>query len=103
MVIKISKKVEEHIKKNNLIGIVLKRESLSFGWAGCRDVIQGELVKDNSQIESKDFKYIIEEVQGVKVFIPEYLKNLKNIKISSNFLSLFIKGVILDVEADWKI
>lgn len=31
MIIKISKKVEEHIKKNNLIGIVLKRESLNFG------------------------------------------------------------------------
>lgn len=101
--IEIKEKVIKYVKKNSFIGIVLKKEIQSFGWAGCRDVIQGELVKDNSQIEGKDFKYNIEEVQGVKVFIPEYLKNLKNIKISSNFLSLFIKGVILDVEADWKI
>ena len=101
--IEIKEKVIKYVKKNSFIGIVLKKEIQSFGWAGCRDVIQGELVKDNSQIEGKDFKYNIEEVQGVKVFIPEYLKNLKNIKISSNFLSLFIKSVILDVEADWKI
>lgn len=29
--ISISKKVLNHIKENNLIGIVLKRESLNFG------------------------------------------------------------------------
>lgn len=98
--IEISKKVVNHIQKNNLVGIVLKRESLNFGWAGCRDVIQGELVKDISEIKNKDMTYIEEDVQGIKVFIPQYLKNLKKIKISSNFLSLFIKGVILDVEAE---
>lgn len=98
--ISISKKVLNHIKENNLIGIVLKRESLNFGWAGCRDVIQGELLKDLSQIENKNFEYIIKEVEGIKVFIPEYLKDLETIKISSNFLSIFKKNIILDIEAE---
>lgn len=98
--ISISKKVLNRIKENNLIGIVLKRESLNFGWAGCRDVIQGELLKDLSQIENKNFEYIIKEVEGIKVFIPEYLKDLETIKISSNFLSIFKKNIILDIEAE---
>lgn len=97
MVIKISKKVEEHIKKNNLIGIVLKRESLSFGWAGCRDVIQGEFIKDMQELKDKNFEYKIIEVDGIKVFIPEYLKEIKEIRISSLF-SVFSKLMILNVE-----
>lgn len=98
--ISIGTKIISHVKENNLIGIVLKRESLNFGWAGCRDVIQGEFIKDMTQIESKNIEYNIQEVQGIKVFIPIYLKNLKSINIKSSFFSLFIKKMIIDIETE---
>lgn len=98
--ISINKKIINHIKENNLIGIALKRESLNFGWAGCRDVIQGEFIKDMTQIEAKTLEYDIQEIEGIKVFIPTYLKNLKTINIKSNFFSLFAKKMIIDIEAE---
>ena len=95
--IEIKEKVINYMKKNNFIGIVLKKEIQSFGWAGCRDVIQGEFIKDMQEIKDKNFEYEIIEVDGIKVFIPEYLKGVKEIRISSLF-SVFSKLMILNVE-----
>lgn len=97
--IEIKEKVINYMKKNNFIGIVLKKEIQSFEWAGCRDVIQGEFIKDIEEIKNKDFQYEIIEVDGIKVFIPEYLKGVKEIRISSLF-SVFSKLMILNVEID---
>ena len=95
--IEIKEKVINYMKKNNFIGIVLKKEIQSFGWAGCRDVIQGEFIKDMQELKDKNFEYKIIEVDGIKVFIPEYLKGIKEIRISSLF-SVFSKLMILNVE-----
>ena len=95
--IEIKEKVINYMKKNNFIGIVLKKEIQSFGWAGCRDVIQGEFIKDMQELKDKNFEYKIIEVDGIKVFIPEYLKEIKEIRISSLF-SVFSKLMILNVE-----
>ena len=97
--IEIKEKVIKYVKKNNFIGIVLKKEIQSFGWAGCRDVIQGEFIKDMQELKDKNFEYKIIEVDGIKVFIPEYLKEIKEIRISSLF-SVFSKLMILNVEID---
>lgn len=97
--IEIKEKVVKYAKKNNFIGIILKKEIQSFGWAGCRDVIQGEFIKDIEEIKNKDFQYEIIEVDGIKVFVPEYLKGVKEIRISSLF-SVFSKLMILNVEID---
>lgn len=97
--IEIKEKVINYMKKNNFIGIVLKKEIQSFGWAGCRDVIQGEFIKDMQELKDKNFEYKIIEVDGIKVFIPEYLKGIKEIRISSLF-SVFSKLMILNVEID---
>lgn len=97
--IEIKEKVIKYVKKNNFIGIVLKKEIQSFGWAGCRDVIQGEFIKDMQELKDKNFEYEIIEIDGIKVFIPEYLKGIKEIRISSLF-SVFSKLMILNVEID---
>ena len=49
--IEIKEKVIKYVKKNSFIGIVLKKEIQSFGWAGCRDVIQGEFIKDMQELK----------------------------------------------------
>lgn len=103
MKIEITDRVSKYIKKNDIIGICLKRETLAFGWAGCRDVIQGEFIKHISDMEKREIEYINKEVNGIKVFIPIYLKNLKYIKISCNFISVFTSGMVLDVEGYEKI
>lgn len=95
--IEIKDKVLKYMEKNKIIGIVLKKEIQSFGWAGCKDVIQGEFIKDTESISQKDVKYIVKEVNGVKVFIPEYLNYIKEMRISSLF-SAFNKFMILSVE-----
>ncbi|WP_300329728.1 hypothetical protein [Fusobacterium sp.] len=53
-----------------------------------------------TQIEAKTLEYDIQEIEGIKVFIPTYLKNLKTINIKSNFFSLFAKKMIIDIEAE---
>ena len=95
--IDIKEKVLKYMKKNNLNGIVLKKEIQSFGWAGCQDVIQGEFIKDIVNISQSEIKYIVQDIEGIKVFIPEYLKNIKEIRISSLF-SVFSKIMILNIE-----
>lgn len=95
--IEITEKVLKYMKTNGYIGIALKREIQSFGWAGCRDIIQGEFIKEISQIEVKKIKYEAIDISGIKVFIPEYLKDIKEIKISSLF-SVFSKIMLLNIE-----
>ncbi len=51
-------------------------------------------------VEAKTLEYDIQEIKGIKVFIPTYLKNLKTINIKSNFFSLFAKKMIIDIEAE---
>ncbi|MCF2638517.1 hypothetical protein [uncultured Fusobacterium sp.] len=51
------------------------------------------------ELKDKNFEYKIIEVDGIKVFIPEYLKGIKEIRISSLF-SVFSKLMILNVEID---
>lgn len=43
-------------------------------------------------------KYEIKEISGVKVFVPEYLKDIKKIRIGSLF-SVFSKILVLDIES----
>lgn len=95
----IEEKVKKYLIKKGYEGIVLKREIQSFGWAGCRDIIQGEFVKDFSILETKEIKYEIKEVDGIKVFIPFYLNlgKIKEIRISRLF-SVFSKVMILNIE-----
>ena len=95
--IEIKEKVLKYMKKNNFNGIILKKEIQNFGWAGCQDVIQGEFVKETDNISQREVKYIIKEIEGIKVFIPEYLKDLKEMRISSLF-SVFSKIMILNIE-----
>lgn len=95
--IEIKEKVLNYMKKNNFNGVILKKEIQNFGWAGCQDVIQGEFVKGTANISQKEINYIIKEVKGIKVFIPEYLKDIKEIRISSLF-SIFSKIMILNIE-----
>lgn len=95
--IEIKEKVLKYMKKNNFNGIILKKEIQSFGWAGCQDVIQGEFIKAEVNISQSEIKYIVKDIKGIKVFIPEYLKDIKEIKISSLF-SVFSKIMILNVE-----
>lgn len=100
--IEIKEKVIQYIKSNSYIGIVLKKEIQSFGWAGCRDIIQGEFIKnieDMKKIQGKNFSYEVKDIEGVKVFIPEYLKSVKDIRIGFLF-SVFSKLMILDIEVN---
>lgn len=95
--IEIKEKVIKYMKKNNFKGIILKKEIQSFGWAGCQDIIQGEFIKDTNNIYQKEIKYIEKEAEGIKVFVPEYLRDAKEIRISSLF-SVFSKIMILNIE-----
>lgn len=95
--IEIKEKVIKYMKKNNFKGIILKKEIQSFGWAGCQDIIQGEFIKDINNISQKEIKYIEKEAEGIKVFVPEYLRDAKEIRISSLF-SVFSKIMILNIE-----
>lgn len=95
--IEIKEKVLKYMKKNNFNGIILKKEIQNFGWGGCQDVIQGEFVKETDNISQREVKYIIKEIEGIKVFIPEYLKDIKEMRISSLF-SVFSKIMILNIE-----
>lgn len=91
----ISDKVVKFTAERNFLGIALKKEINKFGWAGCVDVIRGEFIKNKIDLDSK-IQYTVEEYKGVKVFIPESLKNSisssQEIRIRSN-LSFF--GVMI--------
>ena len=91
----ISDKVLNFAENRGFCGIVLKKEINKFGWAGCVDIIRGEFIKSKIDLDSK-IQYAVEEYKGVKVFIPEDLKNSmsssQEIRIRSN-LSFF--GVMI--------
>ena len=99
MEIFIDKKVQNYYLQHNYKGIVLKKEMQSFGWAGCRDIIQGEFVKNSDLLKENKIKYEEKDIEGIKVFIPKYLNlnNIKEIRITRLF-SVFSKVMLLNIE-----
>ena len=98
--ISLSNKVLNFMKKREFTGIVLNQEIKQFGWAGCRPIIRGEFIKNEDEIESsKREAYILEEIDGIKVFIPKnmgYDSKNKKIIITSNLM--FFNMIILSIE-----
>lgn len=99
MKIILEERVQKYIKDRYYEGILLKEKNTSFGWAGCRLIIQGEFIKDYSVIIEKKFSHKQIKVDGIKVLIPYELKldNTKEIRISEIF-STFSKEMSLCVE-----
>lgn len=95
--ISISDKVVDFASKKSFIGIVLKKEVSQFGWAGCVDIIRGEFIKDEKEINQK-ISYSVHECRGIKVFIPKNIDidSSKDIIIKSNLT--FFNMMILSVE-----
>lgn len=96
--ISISSKVLNFIKKREFKGIVLEQEIKQFGWAGCRPIIRGEFIKNVSEVEKPD-NYLLQEADGIKVFIPKnmgYNPINKKIIITSNLM--FFNMIILSIE-----
>lgn len=82
----VSDKVLTFMKEKNYKGIVLSKEKIRFGWAGCREEIQGEFIKEKEIAEYLDLKnQFVEEISGIKVFIPSEIKFLNDIAIDSEF------------------
>ena len=90
----ISDKVVKFTTERDFLGIALKKEINKFGWASCVDVIRGEFIKNKIDLDSK-IQYAVEEYKGVKVFIPESLKNsyLQEVFIQENH-KLLLKKMI---------
>lgn len=91
----ISDKVLNFAENRGFCGIVLKKEINKFGWAGCVDIIRGEFIKSEEEI-NKDIFYNVEEYKNIKVFIPENIDNSLEIRIKSNLS--FFNMMILSVE-----
>lgn len=92
----ISDKVVNFAGKRKFIGIVLKKEENRFGWAGCVEVIRGEFIKNENELNKK-VSYTMEEYKGIKVFIPENIDSNLEIRIKSNLT--FFNMMILSVDA----
>lgn len=91
----ISDKVLNFAENRGFCGIVLKKEMNKFGWAGCVDIIRGEFIKSEEEI-NKDIFYNVEEYKNIKVFIPENIDNSLEIRIKSNLS--FFNMMILSVD-----
>lgn len=95
----VSDKVIKFVKERNYFGIALKKEMNKFGWAGCVDIIRGEFIKNETDLNSK-IEYVMEEYKGVKVFVPKNIKNSmtgsQEIRIRSNLS--FFNMMILSVD-----
>lgn len=91
----ISDKVLNFAENRGFCGIVLKKEMNKFGWAGCVDIIRGEFIKNEEEI-NKDIFYNVEEYKNIKVFIPENIDNSLEIRIKSNLS--FFNMMILSVD-----
>lgn len=91
----ISDKVLNFAENRGFCGIVLKKEMNKFGWAGCVDIIRGEFIKSEEEI-NKDIFYNVEEYKNIKVFIPKNIDNSLEIRIKSNLS--FFNMMILSVE-----
>ena len=91
----ISDKVLNFAENRGFCGIVLKKEINKFGWAGCVDIIRGEFIKNEEEI-NKDIFYNVEEYKNIKVFIPENIDNSLEIRIKSNLS--FFNMMILSVD-----
>lgn len=96
--ISINSKVLNFMKKREFKGIMLEQEIKQFGWAGCRPIIRGEFIKDIDKVE-KINNYLLQEAEGIKVFIPRsmgYNPMNKKIIITSNLM--FFNMIILSIE-----
>lgn len=91
----ISDKVLNFAENRGFCGIVLKKEMNKFGWAGCVDIIRGEFIKSEEEI-NKDIFYNVEEYKNIKVFIPENIDNSLEIRIKSNLS--FFNMMILSID-----
>lgn len=91
----ISDKVLNFAENRGFCGIVLKKEMNKFGWAGCVDIIRGEFIKNEEEI-NKDIFYNVEEYKNIKVFIPKNIDNSLEIRIKSNLS--FFNMMILSVD-----
>lgn len=95
----ISNKVVNFAVKRNFTGIVLRKETTKFGWAGCRDIIRGEFIKNEDEKLDSSLMYRVEEYKGIRVFIPSdimYFPEKERIEIVSNIS--FFNMMILSVE-----
>lgn len=100
MNILVEDRVKGYVEKHEYTGIYLEKKVHSFGWAGCRDIIQAEFLKDYSDIVVSPIKYKeLDSQNGVRVFIPKYLnlEHIKEIRIKTIF-SVFSKVMVLDLE-----
>lgn len=95
----IEEKVLKYIFDKNYEGIILTKVNKSFGWVGCREIIQGEFIKEYSVILENRVGCYIRKVGGIKVLISQELKlePIKEIRISEIF-SAFSKEMVLDIE-----
>lgn len=95
----VSRKVIDYVKKKNYVGIVVDKEIQSCGWAGPRESIRGEFVKKEENIMEEIDKFNVQDVDGIKVFVPKHLDNkfIPRVKISSLF-TLFGLFMFLNVE-----
>lgn len=103
MNIEVTEKVRAYMKKKNYIGIVVDKEVQACGWAGPRESIRGEFVKNIEDMKDEIEKFNAKDVDGVKVFIPKHLDNgfITHVRISSLF-TLFGLFMSLNVEFDNK-
>lgn len=89
----ISKKVLDFMKLKNYLGIYVTYEIKACGWAGPSEIIRGEFIKNNEELEEiLKNKHILEyDVSDVKVLITDNLKNKKiNIVSAFKFFNMFM-------------
>lgn len=94
MLVEVTDKVLDFMKKKNYVGIIVDKEIQACGWAGPRESIRGEFVKTMEDIEDELGNYNVKEVSGIKVFIPKHLddRSAPHIRVSSlfNFFGLMM-------------
>lgn len=82
----IAEKVRVFMEKKDFQGIILKKVQRQIGWAGCQEEIQGEFLKaDEIQKYSEMKNKVCEDINGIKVFIPEDIKSEEELIIDSLF------------------
>lgn len=95
MKIRMSSKVLKYMQKQNFDGIILSKETVKFGWAGCKDTFRGEFVEQGKEIKNRD-AYKEYECEGMRVFVPASMQKYEKIELTSNFS--FFKALVLSVD-----
>lgn len=82
----IAEKVRVFMEKKDFQGIILKKVQRQIGWAGCQEEIQGEFLKAEEIKKYSEMKNkVCEDINGIKVFIPEDIKSEEELIIDSLF------------------